>query len=490
MAPKRMTANPLKPARHRAGKPTAESSSSEGSDSEPGEAKKKLARKIAPAPKFKSAGTVISRGEGAKVDFGAEEKARREAATRARIAAERRAREQGFVSDDGSDGIKQEDESGSESGSGDGSEEESSEEESSSEEEAPRRLLLKPKFMSKKEREAQAQGTPKAEDLAAEAAAEEIKAEERKKAMDEMLEEEIKKNIAAKQAGKKHWDDSEDSEDDVDDTDDIDPEAEYAAWKLRELKRIRREREAIEAKEKELAEIERRRNLTEEERRAEDEEHLAKQKEEKEGRGKMAYMQKYFHKGAFYQDESKTEGLDKRDIMGTRFADDVRNRELLPKALQLRDMTKLGRKGATKYRDLKSEDTGSWGGFSDGRQRRDFDRNLDERFQPDRDRDWDRRDGGGDGGKGANAIPLGDRKPPPGAPDGPRRDRDRGEGYRSRDGGERDRRRSGSPRRDARDRRRSRSRSPRRDRDDYRDRKRERSRDRYSSEKRSKVDSR
>jgi microfibrillar-associated protein 1 len=276
----------------------------------------------------------------------------------------------------------------------------------------------------------------------------------------------------------------------------VDPEAEYAAWKLRELKRLRREREAIEAKERELAEIERRRNLTEEERQAEDDAHMAQQREEKEGRGKMAFMQKYFHKGAFYQDESKAAGLDKRDIAGATFVDDV-NRELLPKALQMRDMTKIGKKGATKYRDLKSEDTGQWGRLDDGRGRRDFDRNVDERFQPDdHRRDWER---GGDGAKGANAIPLGER------PQKPRESRDRDRGYDRERGGYKgagreehrdDRRGSYRRRDDDRDRRRSRSpsrsRSPRQDRGDRRKRSpsRERDRDRYESDKRRRVDTR
>ncbi|KAK3358941.1 splicing factor, Prp19-binding domain-containing protein, partial [Lasiosphaeria hispida] len=330
------------------------------------------------------------------------------------------------------------------------------------------------------------------------------------KVVDEMVEEQIKKDIAARAAGRKQWDDDPESGDEVDDTDDIDPEAEYAAWKLRELKRIRREREAIETKERELAEIERRRGLTEEERRAEDEAHLAQQREEKEGRGKMSYMQKYFHKGAFYQDESKAAGLASRDIMGARFADDVRNRELLPKALQIRDQAKIGKKGATKYRDLKSEDTGQWGRLDDGRPGRGgFDRFGDERFQPDqRDRGgggWgDRRDDDA-GAKGANATPLGDRKSV--APSGPRGDRPRDEDrYRDREGGrgqdryrdgERDRRRDdndeGHHRRrdDGRDKRRSRSPS-RHDREDsYSDRRKRspsRERNRYDSDKRRRVE--
>ncbi|KAL0466913.1 splicing factor, Prp19-binding domain-containing protein [Neurospora intermedia] len=517
---KSMTANPVKAPRYRAGKPTGVDSESE-SDNVPEdeeEAPKKPPTRKAPAPKFANAagpGRIISRGNDGKInlkaagigsnaqDNGEEEKKRREAAAKARIAAEQKAREEGFVTEEEDE---EEEESGSE-------EEESEEEESSEEEEAPRRLMLRPKFIRKADREAgvtasnsastNKKSTPEEDEAAAE--------EARRRAADELVEEQIKKDLAARAAGKKHWDDDTDPEDDqVDDTDDIDPEAEYAAWKLRELKRVRREREAIEAKEKELAEIERRRNLTEEERRAEDEKHLQQQKGEKEGKGKMAYMQKYFHKGAFYQDESKEMGLDKRDIMGTRFADDVKNRELLPKALQLRDMTKLGRKGATKYRDLKSEDTGQWGRLHDNRPGREFDRFGDERFQPD-DSHRDRyRDRGGDGPKGSNAIPLGDRKSAPersrgedryrGGDRDRNRDRDRSrDRHRDRDGDrdrhrDRDSDRDGDRRRDDDYRERRRSPSPSRDRDrdhgERRKRSPSRERDRYESDKRRKVDTR
>ena len=258
-----------------------------------------------------------------------------------------------------------------------------------------------------------------------------------------------------------------------------DPEAEYAAWKLRELKRIKREREAIEAREAERAEVERRRNLTEEERRAEDAAFLARQRAEREGRGPMAYLQKYHHRGAFYRGDAEAEALAARDIMGARFADDVRNRELLPKALQLRDMTRLGRKGASKYRDLRSEDTGRWGDHlrRDDRPGRgaasssDFNsRRVDDRFRSDRERDRD-----ADGPGGANAIPLGERKAGADRGGDRYRDRDRdrdyhGErnSYRPRGDGDRDRRDDGDDdRRRGRDRSRSRSRSPRRRHDDH-----------------------
>ncbi|CCF40929.1 microfibril-associated protein, partial [Colletotrichum higginsianum] len=229
--------------------------------------------------------------------------------------------------------------------------------------------------------------------------------------------------------------------------------------------------------EAEYAERERRQNLTQEERDAEDAEKLARQQEEKDAKGKMSYLQKYYHKGAFYSDEAKAYGLDKRDIMGMRIADDIKDRSALPEYLQKRDMTKLGRKGATKYKDLKSEDTGRWGEFDDrrgGGDRRGFNRHdVDERFRPDNDREVN----------GANAIPLGDRKaldaPKGGRSDGYRDDdsKDRDGRYRSRD--------------DYRRRDRSRSRSPRQDsRDDYRDRRKRspsRGRDRHDADKRRRV---
>ena len=460
-----MTANPVKAPRYRPGKVVAEQDSSD-SDSDSSESPE--SKPIAPPPKVSTAGGITSNLS--KVDLN---ERRKEAAAKEakRIEDEKAAKlkeEEGFVT--ASEEESNDDDS-------EGSEEESSGEEEESEEEAPRRVLMRPTFIRKDKRNGAA--APKQDEKTEE---ELISAEEerRRKAADDIVEEQIRRDIAAKEAGKRNWDDEEE-EDEIDDTDGIDPEAEYAAWKLRELKRIKRDREAIEEREKELAEVERRKNLTEDERKAEDDEFIAKQKEEKDGKGKMAYMQKYYHKGAFFQDDLKAEGLDRRDIMGSRFADDVQNRELLPQALQMRDMTKLGKKGATKYRDLKTEDTGKWGQFDDRRPGKGgpggF--NADERFMPDRDR------GGASGGSGANTMPVGERKKISGAPEGPRamregEDRDN----RSRDGGD-----TYQPGRDER----PRSRSPRRDRyQDDRRRKRStsRDRDRYDSDKRRRVDSR
>lgn len=381
-----MTANPVKAPRYRPNKVVAEVESDSDAEASEDETPAPASK---PLPKVNAGGITSNLS---KVDLNERRKAAalQEVARIKEEAALKTKAEEGFVTES-------EEESEDESGS----EEESSEEEES-EEEAPRRMMMRPVFVKKGDRKnAVVAKDTRTEDEIAEAE------EARRKALaDEIVEEQIKKDVAAKAAGKKNWDDPEDDEDEVDDTDDLDPEAEYAAWKLREMKRIKREREVIEEQERELAEVERRRGLTEEERKLEDEKHIAQQKDEKESRGPVAFMQKYQHKGAFYQEEAQELGLADRNLMGAHFQDEVRNRDLLPKALQMRDQTKVGKRGATKYRDLKTEDTGQWGRFDDRGPRKGglgggF--GADERFMPDRDRD-------GGGASGANSMPVAERR--------------------------------------------------------------------------------
>ncbi|MDI1489366.1 MAG: hypothetical protein OHK93_008644 [Ramalina farinacea] len=399
MASKRMTANPVKPARYRPGKPVAEDPSSDEED-ESDEEQEIVTQPPPKATSFPSDARKVAANLG-KVDLhNAKTQALR--GEEAKNQAERVARaiaDEGFVTEESEEERNSESESES-----DGSEE--SEEEESSSEDEPAPKLLRPTFIKKDQRK---EGVHVAEvkDEDDRWAEEEAR---RKEKADSMIQEQLEKDAAARAAGKKDWDDDEVQEvEQVDDTDGLDPETERAAWKLRELRRVKREREAIELAEKEREEIERRRNLSAEERDAEDKEFLEAQKEEREGRGKMSYMQKYFHKGAFFQDDAAAEGLANRDLMGSRIADDVTNRELLPQYMQIRDMTKLGRKGRTKYKDLKSEDTGRWGEEAGRGPKRD---GVDERFMPD-------RKGGGER-SGANAAPIGERrKAPDGAPTGP-----------------------------------------------------------------------
>ena len=500
MSSKRMTANPVRPARYRPGKAVAEEPSSEEEDGSDVEEEQSASTTRAPAPTASSFPSDTTKIAGSLKNVDLNERRRQAAAQEAaRVEAEQAARaaeEEGFVTEESEDEEDSGEESGSLGSSGSGSEE------SSSEEETPK-MLLRPTFIKKDKRK----DGPTVTDTKIE---ENTWAEEqarRKEKADAMIQEQLEKDAAARAAGKKDWDDDEIEEvQHVDDTDDLDPETERAAWKLRELKRVKREREAIEVAEKEREEVERRRNLSKEERDAEDKEFIEKQKEEQEGRGKMGYMQKYYHKGAFFQDDAKAEGLDRRDIMGSRYQDDL-NRELLPQYMQIRDMTKLGRKGRTKYKDLKSEDTGKWGAF-EGKGPRKDERTFDERFMPD-------QGAGGKGGSGANTTQVGERRrAPEGAPEGPREmDKIRRSGddrgrrspqrrsySRSRSPPRRRERsysRSPPPRR-GRDRSRRRSysysRSPPPRRDRYRDepsrRKRSPSpyRDRYNSDKRRRID--
>lgn len=393
MPPKRMTANPLAPLRYRPGKAVGqdESSSSEeesGSESETEQQQQQQQQKTTAAappkatsfPKFNSS---ISKAE--------LERRRQEAqALRAREAELAQKAQEGFET------ASESEDSGSEEDSA--SEDESEEE--SEEETAPTRKFVAPTFVSKAQRKNTAATAPQQseEELAAE---EERK---RKEKADALLQAQIEKDAQARAAGRRAWDDEDpDAIEDIDDTDNLDPEAELAAWKLRELRRVKRDREAIEAAEKEREEIERRRNLTAEQREAEDAAHIAAQKEEKEGRGQAGFMQKYHHKGAFFQDDEQLAEISKRDIMGAKFQDDSGNREILPQYMQIRDMTKLGRKGRTKYKDLKAEDTGRWGAD-------DYDRRGGPGYGGDRYRDRE-------GATGANASVVGERR---------RRDDDRG----------------------------------------------------------------
>jgi microfibrillar-associated protein 1 len=393
---KRMTANPARPARHRAGKPTQPESSEEESDSDDeGEAEEQSKpTAAAPAPSASSFPKGASRitTNLKNVDLNA----RRQAA--AAEAARRQAsqiNEEEFETEESEDGSASE---GSVSSEGD---DESEEDESSSEDEAAaRRKLLRPVFIKK--------GARKEAAISQDADQKWAEEEERRKSRaDELVRAQLEKNAAAKAAGKKFWDDEDNIVDEVDDTDDLDPEAELTAWKLRELTRVKRDRDALIASEKEREEVERRKNLSKEERDAEDKAFLDAQQQEKDGKGKMGFMQKYYHKGAYFTEDLQQAGLDKRDIMGGRYQDDVANRDTLPQYMQIRDMTKLGKKGRTRYKDLKSEDTGRWGEFGDKKKGPGGGGGFgeDERFRP----DWDKA-GSNEGPSGANASALGERK--------------------------------------------------------------------------------
>eukprot|EP01136_Pigoraptor_vietnamica_P044028 Opistho-1_new@1761 len=219
-------------------------------------------------------------------------------------------------------------------------ESESSEYETDSdEEEEEDDVLIKPVFVRKEHRNT----VKREEDIELEEQRrieeEAARQVERKLAAHNLVAEIVKQDAEMEQNARKA--------EDVDDNDEGFEEEEYEAWKVRELKRIKRDRDERIAIEKERAEIERVRNMTDEERRRYE---LQNPKEHKE-KAKMKFLQKYYHKGAFYMD-TEDEVL-KRDYHAPT-GEDHFNKELLPKVMQVKN---FGRAGRTKYTHLADQDT-------------------------------------------------------------------------------------------------------------------------------------
>nr|CAI9703857.1 unnamed protein product [Rangifer tarandus platyrhynchus] len=217
------------------------------------------------------------------------------------------------------------------------------EEDTDSEDEMEPRL--KPVFMRKKdrvtvqEREAEAL---KQKELEQEA---KHRAEERRKCTLEIVEEETKKEPEENKRSLAALD--------ALNTDDENDEEECEAWNVWELKRIKRDREDREALEKEKAEIERMRNLTQEERRAELRAN-GKVITNKAVKGKYKFLQKYYHRGAFFMVDD--EEVYKRDFSAPTLEDNF-NKTILPKVMQVKN---FGRSGHTKYTHLVDQDTTSF----------------------------------------------------------------------------------------------------------------------------------
>merc|ERR1719383_53426 len=233
---------------------------------------------------------------------------------------------------------KEDEQSGPES-----EEEETSEEETDSEEEEGARL--KPVFVRAKDRltiQEREREEKRAQQIEKEA---QRNAEERRRQTLRMVEDEVRKaTMAERMTGDEGLAMEEVA------TDDENDEVEYEGWKVRELKRLKRDRDEAEAFAKEQAELERFRALSEEEKRLElrqNPKHITN----KTTKGKYKFMQKYYHRGAFYIDEEQS--ILKRDFTAPTLEDNF-NKSVLPKVMQVKN---FGRSGRTKYTHLVDQDT-------------------------------------------------------------------------------------------------------------------------------------
>jgi len=436
---KRFTANPTRPARYRPGKVIHQEESSEEEDEEEEQQRSQRPQRPqprAPARPKPQAAPVEEEDDDDEEGFVTEEEDEVDGgapvpqSTTKLTTSTTQPAAKAVTAQPDFQHLKQEESEDGEEDEDEDEDEDESEEDESSEEDQPQRKFQRPTFIKKTDRQQQSdppEGNTQHNDpkvrasLAPEISSTmhtESTAARRLAEAELQIKSTIERETAARLSGRKNWDDDDDFSPEalVDDADGIDPEAEHSAWRLRELHRLKRDREALVAREKELEEIERRRNLSKAEREAEDAEFIRKQKEEKEeDRGQTGFLAKYHHKGAFFLDDEASQKLKERNLMGARFQDDVGDKSTLPEYMRVRDMTKLGKKGRTRYTDLKGQDTGRFGddvkrwkgsGYEnrDRKDGPDF-RGLDERFLPD-----DDRGGNGPTASGANASGLGTRR--------------------------------------------------------------------------------
>ncbi len=116
---------------------------------------------------------------------------------------------------------------------------------------------------------------------------------------------------------------------------------------------MKRDTEEREAHILEKSEILRRRSLTDEERRKEDE---ALGKFQPKEKPKMKFLQKYYHKGVFYMDVDSikdTSDVRTKDYVAPTLGDHI-DKDKLPQIMQVKN---FGKRGRTKYTHLVDQDT-------------------------------------------------------------------------------------------------------------------------------------
>jgi len=218
-----------------------------------------------------------------------------------------------------------------------GEEEEEEEEEEDEDEGFGHSLPPPPMFVSKERREtvAERERFIKEEEDAEEARLHQL--EDRKQVSKLMLVDELKRE---KEEAVK----TENSDEEPEMFGEENEVEEFEKWKARELKRIKREKEEREEREKQEEAVNERRGLSDEQIAELDKDKLTRPEKER-----WRYLQKYYHKGAFFGDDP----ILQRDVSAPT-GEDLIDKSILPSVMQVKN---YGKKSRTKWTHLVNEDT-------------------------------------------------------------------------------------------------------------------------------------
>eukprot|EP00923_Selenidium_pygospionis_P018238 GHVN01031940.1.p1 GENE.GHVN01031940.1~~GHVN01031940.1.p1 ORF type:complete len:437 (+),score=105.33 GHVN01031940.1:1331-2641(+) len=215
------------------------------------------------------------------------------------------------------------------------------------------RGLIKPVFVPASRRETVKEQERLAEEEAIKEREMKMRLEDRRQETHKMVVDAIKQEIADEAAAAQvSFIGDSDTEMPPSEDEDMNDEAEYELWKIRELNRIKRDKEERDAREKFLADMERRRHMTDEERRESD--RILDENAPKKGKkSKYTFMQKYYHQGAYFQ--HLEESLYRRDY-NLPTAEDKVDKKAAPRPMKLR-RGEWGKGGQTKHTHLADIDT-------------------------------------------------------------------------------------------------------------------------------------
>ncbi|CAH8359609.1 unnamed protein product [Eruca vesicaria subsp. sativa] len=235
-------------------------------------------------------------------------------------------------------------------------EEEESEYETDSEDEMFGINMMKPIFVKKAERDTIAEREKmEAKEEALEKLAKK-KLEMRKIETKQIVVEEVRKD----EERRKNIVQEEANLGDVDTDDETNEAEEYEAWKTRELARIKGDKDARGAMLREKEEVDKLRNMTEQERKEwESNNPKTSSSSSVKPKKKWKFMQRYYHKGAYFQEpgSNETNGLFQRDYSAPTGVDKL-DKSVLREVMQVKH---FGRSGGTKWTHLAKEDT-TYGG--------------------------------------------------------------------------------------------------------------------------------